>query len=670
MLAHWILDWKDKAAFGKIDWSADERWKPYSSVETLALGASLLPVYDTVGGHARMFFGPKGVDNANQDGTPIRVLKLDDYGLEVSFRRVTWPAPILDRLGDTVKVVLQGYFQPHDSNAPEPEPCTEDVPLELSFSQSSSRTQIQLKPARQYLPWGLRGKICWSLLLSDFDNHRMQIGESPVELYFVASAQLPEFLYRGIPVGLFRKFLLPLRLMGEDDDIGKFNDDTSERKIGDDENGWLVYVTEKLHFQKNIWYDSLHGGSWHYFSGGAAPLHLDHWVDDCAEKEKHTINCYDLAGLTHAIVPLGLRSADRYLQMKRMQPFGYIKKAQLIGRGVSNSPMSNGTPVVFVREENDVRRTAFGTHVFMTIAERKGAAEMVMDATCRPLSGGPHAGRETLAEYIKNSIDHTTELYHVPDSDLIEAGISPKRLGVLREGKYPNPVNWVGVNKLATQPEIFFPELRHDSAGPEDNVLANVDDIFAGWDACDPNFVVNSNNLSATWCMMKDGECLNLRISRCTLEADARELYAQAKDRLTQPGQGTILTDEYEKAPKDIQVAWKNKHVDPSHLAVSTDNSGVILWTQGPLFVMITKDSRDGLAEYVEKLQDLISNLEAAEPPALKVEGESAGEIPRTYRVGETFDIKVSNLVSRARVGRLQLQDGIPNARGQLILTG
>jgi hypothetical protein len=400
-------------------------------------------------------------------------------------------------------------------------------------------------------------------------------------------------------------------------------------------------VIEKLHYQKNMWYNSFHGGSNHYYNGGDQPLHLDHWVDDCSEKGMHLINCYDLAALADVIVRLGLQSSNALLRMKRMDPFGFINQAYLIGRGISNSPLAD-KPSEFLEENaNSLRRTGFGSHVFMTIAEGKNGTEMALDATCRPLTGGPHAGRETLGEYIDNSIDATTDLYDAPEADLKKAHRKRLELGTLTD---TNPKNWPGVTQLWTEPEIYDPDnLLDSSVSPEDNVLANVASLFRGWHTMAPNIQVKPTHITAIWSMTKDEESLYLQIARCATELQAQALFGEAEERLKSSAtEGVVLTDGSSNVPEGIKEAWGGKTVDADHRAVSIGNKGAVIWTQGGFFVQMTKDTQGDLVSYVSKLVHLINNVEDAEYGNLKIEGEVSWKVP----VGQTFEIKVSGFVS------------------------
>ncbi|HLP60011.1 MAG TPA: hypothetical protein VK186_14315, partial [Candidatus Deferrimicrobium sp.] len=102
-------------------------------------------------------------------------------------------------------------------------------------------------------------------------------------------------------------------------------------------------------------------------------------------------NCYDMA----VIVQLYLRLIGiKGVEYAYMNPFGYLKKTQLIGRGECNNPFydEKSGPVV---AEDDPARKPFTNHAFCITP-----GGMVLDACA-----GPHIGTETVEQYLANVID-------------------------------------------------------------------------------------------------------------------------------------------------------------------------------------------------------------------------------------------------------------------------
>ncbi|VUC30620.1 unnamed protein product [Clonostachys rosea] len=620
-----------------------------ASTAELFVGPSVLPVYEYVDNHAKMYWESSHYETywKTGDGHQIRVVELGKYTFGLNFGPISWPSD-LEHPSGAISAVLQGHLQPENKSI-ESAPCTEDLQIECHVD-TGFKCQGRFKAARRNLPWGLKGKIQWSLVLTGYGDRTLQLAETDVELYFVAVAKLPKKLFRGLPVSFFRRFLLPLRLMTDDMDINSFKDETLGRDIHDDEQGWLDYVVDKLHYQKSTRYDSW-GSHNSYFQGGDKPLAFDHWVNDCDEKAKHTLNCYDLAALVSVIVPLGITNPKYSLQMKQMAPFGYINETNLIGWGPCNSPLTIGSSQVL--GINDKNRTGFGSHIFMTISreptdEINGPSELVLDATCRPFTSA-HSGRETLSQYITNSIDDKTDLYQR----------FPKKLSLGTFIPKSNPINWPGPQRLFTEPEVFAPDYV-DHVPTESNILRNVKEQFDGWKIAQPNISVHSTHLTALWFLtLNDEEAMTLSISRCATVGgerrnafdSAHELYAVDLEKYTT--HGVEISNVDSNIDKDVLDVWKSKSgddlkVDAKHhwSAPSDNEKGAMLWTQGIFFVKLTKDKKEGIAKYAQKIVDLIADvLESPAPhaPKLSVEGPETIEVT----VGKSFELTVSGLPER-----------------------
>ena len=620
------------------------------------------------------------------DISPAVIVDLADLGVVVHLSRVGWPAIARGHLGAT-ELVLEGFFQPEGSPSPESESCIEPAKFTVS-TQPAVSVNAQWRKMRKNMPWGMRGRIHWAIRIPDFNDKRINLGSStPVEIYFISTVKLPAFLQRGIPVGLCRKFLLPLRRLELDEDIGRFKDgqikdpnvnnstagSAMSRSISDDEDGWVTYVAEKLHFQPNIQYDSPGSGSSHYWwldsMGG---LWLDHWVSDTAEKEKHVLNCYDLAALTQAILPLGLTTPVHHVQMWHMAPFGYIKKTHLIGRGESNNPFCTETGIndKWVCGDNVLDRSGFGRHKFCTLRRGEGGADMVLDSTCRPLFGRPHAGTETLTEYIKNSIDADSDLYKVTKEKWDEFWTATwkrlkrnysvpdqVKLGVYASGgANPNPDVRAGVESMHTPPEIFHPDWMKVSKDKEaDNMFTFVSDVlFADQSVTEPNLVVTDAGLTASWCVVIGDECLALKISCCAYESVAKDLFTQSKQEILGVAycEEVPSKEEAEAHPDDVRAAWieadklkEKPKMDAKHRLAATDGTGLTRWVQGNFFVQITKDSSEGLRPVVAQLQAFINGQGVPEAPQI----ELVDETKRTVAHKSTFEIDVSGFVSYLR---------------------
>jgi hypothetical protein len=136
------------------------------------------------------------------------------------------------------------------------------------------------------------------------------------------------------------------------------------------------------------------------------------------DKINNVVNCYDQAAAVQSLCgAIGVKC-----QWVFSNPYGYIKKANLVGVGDSNSPFFRGhgptsPPIV---EKNDLKRTAFHNHVFLQTPDKAGN---ILDAC-----SGPHTGTENMHQYLSNAID-TDRCLTSPDfGSLIGAltGIDPR----------------------------------------------------------------------------------------------------------------------------------------------------------------------------------------------------------------------------------------------------
>ncbi|CAH0022129.1 unnamed protein product [Clonostachys rhizophaga] len=609
------------------------------SVSSLSVPGSALPVYEVNDGHATMFWSSlrndyQDLKNNSAQNPLVRVVGLGDNVFDIGFD-ITLPpdAPPTDLECFT----LYGRIQPFGGAAGDVSVCAQVNSVSIDSLRGS--VAISLSGCTNYLPWGLRGEIKWDISNS-FSTYptsfAMPLGSTFVELYFVSTARLPDFLFRGLPIEFFRKFLLPLQSMNKDPDIGAFNDPSIGRYISDDEQGWKTYVIEKLHYQPNIRYNSFGGGEAKYFNGGIMgnALSFGQWCNNLSDGNTHVINCYDLAALVQTILPLGLQDA-RFLYMKRMAPFGYINTSLLIGRGECNSPL--GTP--FVTPQNDPKRTGFGSHIFMTIADDKvtqanGSSEKVLDATCRPMSGPPHAGQETISEYFQNSVDATTTLY----------GPATIQHGTVTSPPCTSPYNWTGVTSLKTPPEFFsMKKLLAQPVPKESDILDGVTNIFAsGWTLETPTFDLTTEQCTATWLLTNKTtqEVMNLTITRFMTIDNAKKQYAKRVERFTDDN-GIELSSDLAHAPAGLKQLWANV----ANYSYVLEPIGAVLWSHYNFLIVISNDSNpQGLVPYASQIGALVDQAHSAavNSQPLSINGGKAEDLQFSYSVGDQFEVTVN----------------------------
>ena len=137
-------------------------------------------------------------------------------------------------------------------------------------------------------------------------------------------------------------------------------------------------------------YDTTRGASKYNVSHAGGKFHLD----DFLNKKYGRCNCYDMAAAISSLSgAVGIK-----LKWLFLRPFGFLKKADLIGIGQCNNPFfaSNGSAKIIAA--NDTKRTPFGNHAFCELVSK------VHDACA-----GPHKGIETQAQYIDASIEKVTD---------------------------------------------------------------------------------------------------------------------------------------------------------------------------------------------------------------------------------------------------------------------
>ena len=149
-------------------------------------------------------------------------------------------------------------------------------------------------------------------------------------------------------------------------------------------------VTRLCHTTHRMTYDTVNGAP-HFDSSnyGASAFRL---MDYMAREgdDNNTVNCYDQAAAIQSLAgAMGVALAWIYLD-----PYGFIKPANLVGVGLCNSPFFKGNGTQKIMPWDDPKRTGFGNHAFA----RLGAG--ILDACA-----GPRVGNETLRQYAEAGID-------------------------------------------------------------------------------------------------------------------------------------------------------------------------------------------------------------------------------------------------------------------------
>ncbi len=157
-------------------------------------------------------------------------------------------------------------------------------------------------------------------------------------------------------------------------------------------------ITNYCHTVHGMTYDTMQGAS----NFGSIPIggygfkllnYIKKQGNDAAIPNK--VNCYDQAAAVQALSGALGAKVDWIF----MQPYGFIKTTNLVGVGSCNNPFykSNGTAAIVVK--SDPKRTAFGNHAYVYLNTK-------IHDSC----AGPHAGTESLRQYLEAAIDAETSI--------------------------------------------------------------------------------------------------------------------------------------------------------------------------------------------------------------------------------------------------------------------
>lgn len=283
------------------------------------------------------------------------------------------------------------------------------------------------------LPWQIDTEVEWTLKCSD--------PKKPI--YKANSAFELHILHPGLPAYLDRSGI-PRRLL-------KWNQ-LLPRWMKRKDNDWTAFVVETIFNDPRMQYENWSGAA--NYRGelpeemklgisrwGRKEFWLDLWLSDMnglSGSQVLQLNCEDIACLVQILSALGLDAdSQKGLRLKKLEPYGYLKPAKLMGR-VDRSPnasvtnpndecnnpfygRANISPLMLC-DPKAANRSYFGNHFFVTV-ERNGK-EYVLDACA-----GPHVGVSTLPEYIQKAID---------------TGPNP----TVQSGKVNNAKNLIGVDSL------------------------------------------------------------------------------------------------------------------------------------------------------------------------------------------------------------------------------
>lgn len=149
-------------------------------------------------------------------------------------------------------------------------------------------------------------------------------------------------------------------------------------------------ITAYCHTSHGVRYDTLNGESNFGLTNQGGSFQLLSYINKEPSK-KSIVNCYDQAAAVQSLAG----AVGCLVKWIFMYPYGYINTTNLVGVGPCNNPFfeTNGTPPL-MKDRFSAERTAFNNHAFVSTMDK------ILDACA-----GPHAGTESLEQYIEHAID-------------------------------------------------------------------------------------------------------------------------------------------------------------------------------------------------------------------------------------------------------------------------
>lgn len=266
------------------------------------------------------------------------------------------------------------------------DPALADIPFQLtghlsglplvSLEKTSQGTRLKAAISARFTGtvWGYAGDIQWSWTFLP-TSQAIDLGRTRVELYGVSSSLPPFLRINGIPVEFLRQVALPSPGVG-----------------------FKTYIGRLLMNHFGYKYDMGLGAPRFTTSALGEEFRLDYWLAMIRNAVSIKCNGFDQAGLLQ--LGLSLQQGSQKGSWALMTPFGYLNKTRLVGWELCNNPFFKDDTSLKLLEQDDPRRTQFGSHSFVLDADR------AMDSCL-----GPHRGIETPSRYVTTVIDEETSLY-------------------------------------------------------------------------------------------------------------------------------------------------------------------------------------------------------------------------------------------------------------------
>jgi hypothetical protein len=306
--------------------------------------------------------------------------------------------------------ILEGFAN-GDSNTP-------------IFSSKEMETEDQCPEFKVYdKPGSLRfrryeGKIGWKLTRKDKkpDRHQnCEMQKTYLELFWLYDYQRKLFRF-GVPIEILRHAAYALRISERTGTTPIFSPKRAIEPLSDPV---IKTIASACFFRNPPRYD-IKGRSYHFLdfkpSFNRIGFRLKKYIKSIHDSTA-VCNCYDMA----AVVQIHLKAIGiKKVKFCYMEPFGYIRLSNLVGRGLCNNPSYIENPDGtydrnLIVDENHKDRACFSSHAFCCLPNVDIDADDNSGLNKSELDGysildaciGPYNG-ETFEKYREGSIDMDT----------------------------------------------------------------------------------------------------------------------------------------------------------------------------------------------------------------------------------------------------------------------
>jgi hypothetical protein len=297
-------------------------------------------------------------------------------------------------------------------------------------------------------------------------------------------------------------------------------------------------------------------GNWFYITFTTfdnITLLLNKYVWDVNNRNTRSyINCYDMAALLQYVLKFNNYSDAKFAYM---EPFGYLKATNLIGRGYCNNPFYGKGGSAYIYPTNPMRK-AFGRHAFVQFNTSKKIAD-----AC----AGPHTGNENPAQYVAAAVDNVYPSNAIgrpgkaSDIRLYRGVTTPNILTSARSYRQNTETSafakQVGISSNASKdrlyPEDMGQGLNIEEMQKDGNVVCAWPDPREcpvlrkeGWEVNYEEIIAGAEEVLKIWSLEKDNESI-----RINLYASSQG-YQIAKNRFLSLGSWTTMAkNPYTKGP-------------------------------------------------------------------------------------------------------------------------